>query len=79
MSEKDLGPTCDTCLAFHADSDARVAGECRQYAPKPCTTETLNWPVVDGDDWCLQHRQTTAPFELTFVPVSAPIGGGAGA
>ena len=65
----DLGPTCSTCLAFHADDgDERVAGECRQHAPRPCPTECLNWPVVDGDDWCLQHRQNVAPFGLTFIP-----------
>lgn len=75
----DLGPTCATCLAFHlyppSKSDLDVVGECRLHAPRPevgLGNNGVPWPVVDGDDWCLQHRQSEAPFGLTFVPGDAP-------
>ena len=66
-------PGCASCLAFHADGPDRTTGECRRYAPVPGVAANFDWPMVNGDDWCLQHRRTSAPFELTFAPDNPPI------
>lgn len=71
----DAAVSCSQCLAYHPDPAPATVGECRRHAPRPMLGDVngLRWPVVDADDWCLQHRQREAPFNLTFAPSGATI------
>ena len=62
--------SCATCLAFEP-AETGDAGGCRRYAPMTdfsASGAAPVWPAVSRDDWCLQHRQSDAPFGLTFIP-----------
>lgn len=72
--------TCATCKAFDPiDTDDNGYGYCRLRAPAAQSNRgELGWPVINDDDWCLEHIQVVnspdvmgeakGPFSVGGIP-----------
>jgi hypothetical protein len=47
---------CEHCGHWQRLENNPSQGECRRYAPRPMTAESLHmmnfWPVTNAHDWC---------------------------
>jgi hypothetical protein len=59
--EKDIEPTCKTCVFFFSRNMVSGIGVCRRYPPTVVPDDSGNnyaeWPSLSDSQWCGEYKE----------------------